>query len=222
MILWGAPGAPHAPHTLAHASGSPEARLGNSSGARGAPGAPQSPHTLAHASGWLGNASGSRALRWRVMVLARLFLGVVIGSLGVSACATPIARRDAQAIRELAEKEGVVLLARVTVYADARLQQYLTSVVGRLRRTSAEGISSVRVTVIEDPTLAAFAMPNGNIYVHTGLLSAVESEAQLAAILARELSRSADVPWPQATRARMAHVTPSPTAAAILDRKSVV
>src|SRR5262245_1845523 len=44
----------------------------------------------------------------------------------------------------------------------------------------------MKVGVIRDPTLNAFALPNGKIYIHTGLLSRLENEAQLATILARE------------------------------------
>ena len=36
---------------------------------------------------------------------------------------------------------------------------------------------------MRDPTLNAFSLPNGRIYVHTGLLACLESEAQLAMIL---------------------------------------
>lgn len=43
-----------------------------------------------------------------------------------------------------------------------------------------------RVRVIRDPIPNAFALPNGSIYVHTGLLSLLRNEAQLAGVLAHE------------------------------------
>src|SRR2546426_7325972 len=41
---------------------------------------------------------------------------------------------------------------------------------------------------MSDPTLNAFAMPNGRIYVHSGLLSRLDNEAQLATILGHEMT----------------------------------
>lgn len=40
--------------------------------------------------------------------------------------------------------------------------------------------------VLRDPLANAFALPNGSIYVNTGLLAILESEAQLAGVLAHE------------------------------------
>jgi predicted Zn-dependent protease len=42
--------------------------------------------------------------------------------------------------------------------------------------------------VVSDPTLNAFALPDGSIFVHTGLLARVENDAQLAAILGHEVA----------------------------------
>lgn len=43
-------------------------------------------------------------------------------------------------------------------------------------------------TVIEEDSVNAFAIPGGRIYVHTGLLEAVETEEQLLGVLAHEVS----------------------------------
>lgn len=42
--------------------------------------------------------------------------------------------------------------------------------------------------VLRDPVPNAFALPNGSIYVNTGLLSLLENESQLAAILTHEIT----------------------------------
>jgi len=42
--------------------------------------------------------------------------------------------------------------------------------------------------VVDDPTINAFALPDGYIAVHTGLLSATRSESELASVLAHEIS----------------------------------
>lgn len=43
-----------------------------------------------------------------------------------------------------------------------------------------------RIRVVRDSSMNAFALPNGAIYIHTGLLARMENEAQLAALLGHE------------------------------------
>ncbi len=43
-------------------------------------------------------------------------------------------------------------------------------------------------TVVRSPEINAFALPGGHLYVHTGLIEEAENEAQLAAVLAHEIS----------------------------------
>ena len=47
---------------------------------------------------------------------------------------------------------------------------------------------SLTVRVIQNPLLNAFALPNGTIYVHTGILARMDNEAQLAALLGHEIT----------------------------------
>ena len=45
-------------------------------------------------------------------------------------------------------------------------------------------------TLIDDPSLNAFAMPDGTVVVHSGLVAALENEAQLAAVLGHEIAHA--------------------------------
>jgi Flp pilus assembly protein TadD len=45
-----------------------------------------------------------------------------------------------------------------------------------------------RFRVLRDPMVNAFALPNGSVYVTTGLLAVLENEAQLASVLGHEAS----------------------------------
>jgi predicted Zn-dependent protease len=45
--------------------------------------------------------------------------------------------------------------------------------------------------VVRDPSPNAFAMPNGRIYVHTGMLARLEDSSQLAALLGHEITHVA-------------------------------
>jgi predicted Zn-dependent protease len=89
-----------------------------------------------------------------------------------------------------AEKEEEKLNKLGKTYDDPLLEDYLASVAERLIPEDAQqaGAPAPRIAVFRDPTLNAFAMPNGKIYIHTGLLSRVENEAQLSMILGHELT----------------------------------
>lgn len=80
------------------------------------------------------------------------------------------------------ERDGLIL-------ADEPASVYLSRI-GHL--LIPKGLRIERVTwkfrAVRDPQPNAFALPNGSIYVTTGLLSLMENESQLAAILAHELT----------------------------------
>jgi beta-barrel assembly-enhancing protease len=92
-----------------------------------------------------------------------------------------------QELRAQAEREAAQLDARSKLYDDPLLDAYLARMIEKLAGAGAEG-PAFRVTVLRDPTLNAFALPNGRLYVHTGLLAGLESEAQLAMILGLEMT----------------------------------
>ena len=89
-----------------------------------------------------------------------------------------------------AEKEEEKLAKTGKTYDDPLLEEYLASVAARLVPEEAQqaGAPAPRIAIFRDPTLNAFAMPNGKVYIHTGLLSRVENEAQLSMILGHELT----------------------------------
>jgi predicted Zn-dependent protease len=89
-----------------------------------------------------------------------------------------------------AEKEEQTLLKKAKPYDDPLLDEYLGRLGDKLLpdQVRAAGGPGLRFGVISDPTLNAFAMPNGRIYVHSGLLSRLDNEAQLAMILGHEMT----------------------------------
>lgn len=97
---------------------------------------------------------------------------------------------DERALWSKAEKEEETLLKRAKTYDDPLLEEYLAKVGDRLLpdEVRAAGGPGFKFGVMRDPTLNAFAMPNGRIYVHTGLLARLENEAQLATILGHEMT----------------------------------
>src|SRR5574340_1713534 len=80
------------------------------------------------------------------------------------------------------------------VYADPRylddpeIETYLNQLGYRLVSVSSLNQRTFNFFVVDAPTINAFAMPGGNIGVHTGLLLAAESESELASVVAHEIS----------------------------------
>jgi predicted Zn-dependent protease len=97
---------------------------------------------------------------------------------------------DEVALWNKADKEEQELLKKNKPYDDPMLEEYLGKMGDRLLPDSvrAAGGPGFRFGVIRDPTLNAFAMPNGRIYIHTGLLAQVQNESQLATIVGHEMT----------------------------------
>ncbi|MBI2529321.1 MAG: tetratricopeptide repeat protein [Candidatus Rokubacteria bacterium] len=97
---------------------------------------------------------------------------------------------DERAMWNQAETEEEKLVKAGKIYEDPLLEEYLSGLAARLvpAEIQTAGAPPIRVAVFRDPALNAFAMPNGKVYLHTGLLARVENEAQLAAILGHELT----------------------------------
>ena len=95
----------------------------------------------------------------------------------------------AQAAREEREIEDTL-----KPYEDPVIAQYLARLGVALTPDDARGTGGPSLTflVLPDPTLSAFAMPNGRIYVHTGLLAWLADETQLATILGHAIAHVTD------------------------------
>ncbi|WP_245555340.1 M48 family metallopeptidase [Hahella ganghwensis] len=72
-------------------------------------------------------------------------------------------------------------------YHDPEVQDYLNRIARRLVGSLELGDIKLNIQVIENPNYNAFVLANGHIYIHTGLLSLIDSEAELATILAHEI-----------------------------------
>jgi predicted Zn-dependent protease len=74
------------------------------------------------------------------------------------------------------------------LYEDPELDSYLNSVLQRLVPSSFNALAQrPSIKVLKNPLLNAFAMPNGSIYLHSGMLAKMETEDQLATVIGHEL-----------------------------------
>jgi tetratricopeptide (TPR) repeat protein len=65
-------------------------------------------------------------------------------------------------------------------------EQYLDGVLGKLTPDFRDARVRVRIRILPDSNPNAFILPNGAMYVNSGLLALLENEAQLATILGHE------------------------------------
>jgi len=126
-------------------------------------------------------------------------LGIVLAVLSLSSCSqnqlieiaskspgTFISTADevkigAQAHPKIVEQFG-------GVYDDEDLNAYLVNIAGRLKSQSQQPEVPYQITVLNSPSINAFAVPGGYIYLTRGLLALANDEAEIASVLAHELA----------------------------------
>lgn len=71
---------------------------------------------------------------------------------------------------------------------DPEISEYLNTLGSRLVAASPGAPLDFEFFAMRDPAINAFALPGGFVGVHTGLLTAAESESELASVLAHEIA----------------------------------
>ncbi len=72
-------------------------------------------------------------------------------------------------------------------YPDPKLQAYVAEVGSKMAKHSERPDLPWSFTVLDDPTVNAFALPGGPVFVTRGILTHLNSEAELAAVLGHEI-----------------------------------
>ncbi len=88
------------------------------------------------------------------------------------------------------ESAAQVRKQQMTVINDPVLTAYVNRVGKRLvaSREAQESGFPFTFEVVADPSINAFALPGGPMFINTGLLRAVDNEAQLAGVMGHEMS----------------------------------
>lgn len=127
--------------------------------------------------------------------LAVILLALTIGGCGGRKPGDPLRpgfnvyspEQDIQLGREAAQQ----VAQQADIVRDANLQRYIKEVGARLAKQPGAGEYPYEFTLINDPSINAFALPGGPIFVHSGLIAAADNEAQLAGVLAHEIAHVA-------------------------------
>ena len=91
---------------------------------------------------------------------------------------------------QLGQENAAQVRKQLTVIKDPILTDYVTQVGKRLMsaREAKESGFPFTFEVVADPSINAFALPGGPMFINTGLLKAVDNEAQLAGVMGHEMS----------------------------------
>jgi beta-barrel assembly-enhancing protease len=91
---------------------------------------------------------------------------------------------------QLGQENAAQVRKQMKVIHDAFLTEYVTRVGNRLVGAQEARDSGFPFTfeVVADPSINAFALPGGPMFINTGLLKAVDNEAQLAGVMGHEMS----------------------------------
>ncbi len=89
---------------------------------------------------------------------------------------------------EIGKEEHEKVLSSMPVYHDEKLQAYVTKVGNKVAAAGDRPDLEYTFTIIDSPEINAFALPGGYVYVNRGLLTFMNSEADLAAVLGHEVA----------------------------------
>lgn len=134
--------------------------------------------------------------RLRAALPAPFILGAIALAGALSGCAMNPATGEesftafmspGQEMRIGAEQHPKLLAEFGGAYGDPEVARYMTSV-GRLLQSASEMRDPpFTFTVVNSPTVNAFALPGGYVYVTRGLMALANNEAELAGVIAHEI-----------------------------------
>ena len=89
--------------------------------------------------------------------------------------------------KEIGAEEHQKVLDSMPLYDDEELLAYVTKVGNEMALVSHREDLEYEFNIIDSPAINAFALPGGYVYVNRGLLTFINTEAELAAVLAHEI-----------------------------------
>jgi predicted Zn-dependent protease len=102
----------------------------------------------------------------------------------------PVKDREEQLLKSSRDFETFAE-RRGYLYRDPELEALVTGIGRQLAPEPTDDYLNYRVHLFRSPHPNAFALPDGQVYIHTGMLAILENEAQLATLIGHELNHAA-------------------------------
>ena len=131
-----------------------------------------------------GIRSSNRAMIWAIFALGSVLSGCAVNP-ATGERQFMLMGRDQEI--DIGRSNDVQIVAQMGIYPDSALQQYVRGLGERLAAASEMPDLPWTFRVLDDPTINAFALPGGFVYVTRGILAHMTSEAQLAGVLGHEI-----------------------------------
>ncbi|MFW5863173.1 MAG: M48 family metallopeptidase, partial [Desulfohalobiaceae bacterium] len=90
--------------------------------------------------------------------------------------------------KELGQKFEVLVTSRLPLVQDPVVLSYAQDLLQRVQEVIPAQPFELEIKVLRDGSLNAFAAPSGKIFLHSGLILAMQEESELVAVLAHELA----------------------------------
>jgi predicted Zn-dependent protease len=92
---------------------------------------------------------------------------------------------------QLGKEAAAQIEKEYEVVKDPEVQRYIDAIGAKLTASKRASTFPYTFKVVSDDSINAFALPGGPMFIHTGLIKAAENEAQLAGVMAHEISHVA-------------------------------
>lgn len=92
---------------------------------------------------------------------------------------------DAQSV---AEREQLIAMFGGPYKADEALVETLTNVTERIVKASDDPKTRYRMTILNSPSINAFALPSGDLFVTRGLIALANDTSEIGAVIAHEIA----------------------------------
>ena len=124
-------------------------------------------------------------MRTLVLLLVSILVGACSGTGGTSSTVT-VGGRQVD-VPDVTADEHQRLIETIGIYDDPEVAAYVDGIGQLLVANSSMPDATFTFTVLDSPDINAFALPGGFIYVNRGLLAYLETEAELAGVIAHEI-----------------------------------
>ena len=86
---------------------------------------------------------------------------------------------------QLGKEAAAQVEQQMEIVKDDKIQAYVRTVAEKLWSQQEADKYPYTMKVVNEPSINAFALPGGPVFVHTGILAAAENEAQFAGVVAQ-------------------------------------
>ena len=89
---------------------------------------------------------------------------------------------------DVGRQSAIEVEKQLPMLNDSRVNRFLSGIISRLATNAPGAKFPYTIEAVNAPEINAFALPGGPMYINRGLVTAARSEAELAGVLAHEMS----------------------------------